>query len=716
MATLATLVVKLRAEIGDFVKSLDDAERQTAKFGRQMTSTGRNMTEGLTLPLVGAGALFFKFAADAEVTDRRFGLAFGSMSAQARTFSEQLASRLGLSGEEIRKAMTPAEQAFRDMGLSAGTALQMSEGLVKLAEDLSVTSGAGKSMDEIMQQLVRSLSGSSRGLKDLGIVIDQPTVKAYALQHGLLGLHETMSTGTRAIITYQMILAQTANLQGSFARNLTDPLVMLRQLKEGAGDVARELGTSLMPAFQAILGWAKQLADHIKRLADWFRGLSQGLKDTIVYVGLAVAAIGPLVFVWGKVIAGIAGLLTILGMLKNVLLAAVLTPVGQVVLALGALTWAVVQLVPYTNWMKEQVYLAWTTVRDVVLQAVAGVLLGVSQVARATGFTELADRLIGAYNAVRGFNEKMLANSATTIFKMEQQYDALGRNIRRAFTPPAAPAPAGAVGPTGNLTGTANASNLRTQAERIGEALRLMNEHMTASRMEANLLGTGFNEAAAYAQELQTAFKAIAATGATADQVLDKNGLTLRKLGKEYADATTSGKRYYDFAGMLNAQIARGITSMAAAIGQSIATGGNVFAALGKSLLGSLGAVATAVGEKLIEMGSILVKVFAAGWNPFVMIAAGAALVALGSIISATATSAYSGGGGGGYGGGFSSASAPIASSNLSGQGGPITIEVQGGSWTLNANNPRQVDEFAHMLLAVQGRNVGKIILKKANS
>lgn len=709
MSTLATLVVKLRAEVGDFVKSMDDAERRVGSFARQATNSGRAMTVGLTLPIAGAGLLLFKFAADAEVVERRFGLAFGTMATQAREFSETLARQLGLSADEIRKALTPAEQTLRAMGFSAQSATSMSEGLVKLAEDLSVTSGAGRDVDDIMQSLTRGLAGSARGLKDLGIVISQHNIQAYAMQHGLVGLHEQMSTGTRAFITYQMILQQTSNLQGSFARNLNDPLVMLRQLKEQAGDVARELGESLMPAFKSILGWAHDLAMKIKELSDWFTKLPQGWRDVIVYAGLALAAVGPLVFVFGKVVSGITGLLAILALLKNGFVFLLTNPVGQVILALGILTAVIIRLSDYTNWMKEQALLAWTAVADVVERSAAKILGWMGTLFELAGRPVYAEMARSAAAGIMTSNEHMLAQTAATLTRLEGMYDASGRNIRHTT---ASIVPAAAAGPAGTLPVSApggNISTVATQAQRITEALRLMDERLRISAMGGQLLGESFNFAQARADELKKTFDAVAETGATADQVLNAHGLTLRRLGQQYQEARDQARRFVDMGVILTSQIASGIGNMAAAFGRALASGANVFKALGDALLGSLGSVATAIGTKLIEMG-ILIRL--AITNPLHMIAAGVALVALGAALSTVSQNAFNGSSGGGGGSsGFNIGTAPVSGSNTTGGSGTLVLEISGSGFHLNPRDTRAVDEFAHMLETVMNRNVGRVKL-----
>ena len=110
--------------------------------------------------------------------------------------------------------------------------------------------------------------------------------------------------------------------------------------------------------------------------------------------------------------------------------------------------------------------------------------------------------------------------------------------------------------------------------------------------------------------------------------------------------------------------LASGIGS---ALGNAISSGGNLAGSLSKVILGSIGGMAVQLGKLAIGIGVTLAKIKAAfaSLAPGVAIAAGIALVALGSVFKNKAASIGSGGGGGSSfrGGGF-------ASGGISGGGG----------------------------------------------
>lgn len=151
---------------------------------------------------------------------------------------------------------------------------------------------------------------------------------------------------------------------------------------------------------------------------------------------------------------------------------------------------------------------------------------------------------------------------------------------------------------------------------------------------------------------------------------------------------------------IINTSIADTFAGLGNAIGSALATGGDVLSAVGKTLLSSLGAILTNMGQMAIQIGVGLLGIKAAlkSLNPAVAIAAGVALIALGSFFS-TRSSSIAGGIGGGTGAsggtGAGANNQSFTSSGFSSRGdggGTVVFEIAGQKLigvlnnTLNAN------------------------------
>ena len=97
------------------------------------------------------------------------------------------------------------------------------------------------------------------------------------------------------------------------------------------------------------------------------------------------------------------------------------------------------------------------------------------------------------------------------------------------------------------------------------------------------------------------------------------------------------------------------ISDMMRSIGVALEEGENIIDVIGKSLLATIGDLAVKVGEQMIAFGTAGLALKRLIHNPIAAIAAGSALVALGSAAASAVNRTLNSGGGGGYTGGTSS-------------------------------------------------------------
>lgn len=141
-----------------------------------------------------------------------------------------------------------------------------------------------------------------------------------------------------------------------------------------------------------------------------------------------------------------------------------------------------------------------------------------------------------------------------------------------------------------------------------------------------------------------------------------------------------------NLSGIIENNITNTFASIGDAIGRAMIEGGNLGESLAKALLGSIGQMLIQLGELAIAtgVGILAVKTALQSLNPYVAIAAGVALVALGSAFSAGANKIGSSGGtssvsGQGSSGGSSFSNGSSYSGGVSGNG-KVVFEIRGTS------------------------------------
>lgn len=145
------------------------------------------------------------------------------------------------------------------------------------------------------------------------------------------------------------------------------------------------------------------------------------------------------------------------------------------------------------------------------------------------------------------------------------------------------------------------------------------------------------------------------------------------------------------------------VMNFAESIGTALAEGGNIIESIGGALLGSLGGILVSLGKMVTQVGAgiLAVEIGLKSLNPFIALAAGAALIAIGSAFKkGTGNLSNSMGSGGGYSGagaGSAQYSSPYESSNrgalYNNQRQVVDLELKNGNlvgalkWGENRND-----------------------------
>ena len=153
---------------------------------------------------------------------------------------------------------------FDSMGLGKDASYAMATGLVQLANDMA--SFRNIKPELAFDILQGAMTGNTRGLKQLGIVIDDTTLKTLAYKAGIAKQGEELSSQQKVIATYLALIERTATDQGSLANNSESTTNKMRRLKDEFAQNAVTVGKDLLPAYNRfVLGPAAALMDWVSR-------------------------------------------------------------------------------------------------------------------------------------------------------------------------------------------------------------------------------------------------------------------------------------------------------------------------------------------------------------------------------------------------------------------------------------------------------------------
>ena len=382
MTTIATLAVKLIADANAFISTMDQAQKKSQAWsdsvsknmkevGGNITNFGKGMTTFVTLPILAAGAGALKMASDLEETKNKVNVVFGSMSADVMEWSNDSATSMGLSQNAALSGAASFGNLFKTMGLGERPASDMSTNLVQLASDL----GSFNNMDptEVLQNLQSGLVGQSEPMLKFGVDIRDATVRAKALELGLVGLDGELSQAALTQARYALIMEQTATSHGDFANTSQGAANLLRTLQAQVTNTAGALGLQLLPYLIQAMQWFSGLITK-------FQALTPEQQKWIVVILAVVAAIGPLLIVVGSLVTAIGTIIGVLG--------AITAPILIVIAVIAALI-AIGYLL----------YLAWTNNWGGIQEKTAAAIAFVQGLI-ASGMQFISDMTSGKLGAV----------------------------------------------------------------------------------------------------------------------------------------------------------------------------------------------------------------------------------------------------------------------------------------------------------------------------
>lgn len=290
MATIASLMVKLGADITDLNKKMNDAQKLVSQTADGMTKAGKIMTLGVTLPILAAGAAAFKMASDYNESLNKVEVAFGYAAGSIESWSETTLKSFGIAkGTALDMAASYGDMAT-SMGLSKSAAADMSKQMVSLAGDMA----SFKNMDiaEVNTALTAVFTGETESLKRMGIVMTEANLQSFAMSQGIKENVKDMTQAEQVQLRYNYVLANTKNAQGDFARTGGGAANQMRIFTESVKEVGANIGQVLIPI----------ITPAIKQFNQWiqaFGELNPEAQKTVLIIAGITAAAGPLMFIVG---------------------------------------------------------------------------------------------------------------------------------------------------------------------------------------------------------------------------------------------------------------------------------------------------------------------------------------------------------------------------------------------------------------------------------
>ncbi len=363
-------------------KGMDNLTKKLNNTAKKWGDVGKKMTLKVTVPIVGMMAGFAKASMDLEATEAKYNTVFEGMTDVADDFIKDFQKLTPATTAQARSMSSGIQDLLVPMGFMREEATKMTADTMHLVGALANFNSGTHTAEDVANAFQSALTGSTESLKRLGIQVDQDTIKQKAYEMGLVKVGEEMDKQSRAQALMQLAYEQSGDALTAYTEENLDTKTQMGLLKAEVIDMASTFGDILLPIIRDVVAWLRQGV-------EWFSNLDEGVKRNILIIGGLVASIGPMILVGKTLISIVSGIISTIKV-AGVVMGAVTSPIGLVILAVGALI--AIGVLLWKNWdtITEKAGELWGNIKD--------------------RFTKIGDAIMQPIEKAKDFVKKMIDN------------------------------------------------------------------------------------------------------------------------------------------------------------------------------------------------------------------------------------------------------------------------------------------------------------------
>lgn len=642
LAPLANLHVRIGADISEFQKMASKMEKSLQPLQKRMQAVGKGLSTYITAPAIAAGgaiaALATKSAAAADRVDKmsqRVG-----MSRQEFQEWDFVLSQNGASIDQMQTSMRRLAQSMDETVQGTG---RSSEYFERLGINVRNADGSMRRQIDVFRDTVTALQGMSSEAEKSAIaaqLLGRGAVELMPLLNQSAGSVDELMEKAREM---GMVLSDDAVDAGVAFTDAMDAI------KRSMGAAVTEMGASLLPILQdelvplmteRVVPAIRRMGERVQDMIAWWKGLNPVVQDAAKMLGLVAVSAGPVLLAasqFVKLIPMATAAVKMFGITSKAAL--ISTGIGAVLVGIGTAAYAV-----WKNWdyVSQRLTIVFNDLASTILGFVERTLGAVAKIPGATRFVPgLESAITGVGAAAAATRDR--ADDARVAFekwkesqerakeaadKATSSFDAQSNAVRGlGLTAEESQARIEGLVDAMNRVGAASVS----RADRligIGGRTQTIEEAQAGARerraREARLIPSG--ELRGYAADMEEIARAV-----------EEADARLMPATSRIQDMfTRMALRLQETIPAMAETIRRGLADMATGflegIGQMMAGASN-FSNVANSLLHSLADLAIRVGRIAVGTGIAIegIKKALQSLNPIAAIAAGTALIAIGS-------------------------------------------------------------------------------------
>lgn len=252
---------------GEFKKQLAGIQGMAKKAGLALAAAFS------VKKLIDFSAQCIELGSDLQEVQNVVDVTFPRMSKQVDNFAKNAAASFGLSETMAKKFTGTSGAMAKAFGFSEQAAYEMATTLTGLAGD--VASFYNISQDEAYTKLKSVFTGETETLKDLGVVMTQSALDAYALANGYNKTTAKMSEMEKVALRYKFVQDQLSAASGDFIRTSDGWANQVRVLQLQFDSLKATIGQGLINVLTPVIKVINTIIGKLMSLANAFKAFTE---------------------------------------------------------------------------------------------------------------------------------------------------------------------------------------------------------------------------------------------------------------------------------------------------------------------------------------------------------------------------------------------------------------------------------------------------------
>lgn len=258
----------------DLVVNRNNFDRQMKGINAIAKKAGAALASAFAVKkLIDFGKSAIELGSDLAEVQNVVDVTFPKMSEQVNKFAQNAASQFGLSETMAKKFTGTFGAMAKAFGFNEKAAYDMSTALTGLAGD--VASFYNITQDEAYTKLKSVFTGETESLKDLGVVMTQTALDAYALANGYGKTTQKMSEAEKVALRFAFVQDQLALASGDFARTSDSWANQVRILQLNFDSLKATIGQGLINIFLPVVKVINTVISKLMVLANAFKSFTE---------------------------------------------------------------------------------------------------------------------------------------------------------------------------------------------------------------------------------------------------------------------------------------------------------------------------------------------------------------------------------------------------------------------------------------------------------